>query len=57
MSAYSESREKKQIQQQKCYCGDDLMKLKIKPSGNSENFQIQPYFLGRHLERGKENDK
>lgn len=57
MSAYSESREKKQIQQQKCYCGDDLMKLKIKPSGNSETFQIQPYFLGRHLERGKENDK
>ena len=58
MSAFSELRgKKKKIQQQKCYCGDDLMKLKIKASGNSENFQIQPCYLWRHLERGKENDK
>lgn len=57
MSALSELRGEKKKQQKKCYCGDDLMQLKTKPSGNSENFQIQPYYLGRNLERAKENDK
>lgn len=57
MSAFSELQGGRKKPQQKCYCGDDLMKLKTKPSGNAENFQIQPYYLGRNLERAKENDK
>lgn len=40
-----------------CCCENDLMKRNIKPSGESEDVQKYPYYLGRNLEGAKNNNK